>query len=105
MQRTWFLVVYAFLLLFLVGTGIAAFSESWTWTPVQIRFAFLLFSIVFGAGYYRVVIWLRGGPEAMEKLRQERANQPFDWKAVAKIFLIWIGIALGLVVLFNVMER
>lgn len=106
MRGGWFLLIYVFLLLFVTFTGAEAFSQPWSWTPEQIRFAFLMISVAFGPLYW-LVIWLRGGSEAVKAqwaARQERARQPFSWKVFAKILLIWIGIAVALVILFNLKQ-
>ena len=103
MRGIWLLLIYAVLLLFVIGTGADAFSAPWTWTPVQIRFSFLMVSVAIGLGYWGVV-WLRGGSAAVKAqwaARRERMRQPFEWKVFGKILLFWIGIAVALVVLFN----
>lgn len=103
MRGGWFLLIYVFLLLFVAFTGAEAFSRPWSWTPEQIRFAFLMISVAFGPLYW-LVIWLRGGSEGVKAqwaARQERAREPFNGKTFAKIILIWIVVAIAVAFLFT----
>jgi len=102
---TWFRWIIA---LWLVGTtSLSALSVPWRWTTAQCFFVFLCVCGAAVAGMWGWV-WLRGGREAVTVALKRRSDalttpQPkktFYWNAA-----IWTAIALGLVVVFNLLEK
>jgi hypothetical protein len=106
MRGKWIWLGYLVSAVFLINTGISAFSTAWSWTSTQLLFVILGIGLTFVVGSW-AVIWLRGGTAALKAqwaLRQERIKTPLSRKTFVWSLLFWILVAVALVIYFNMTQ-
>jgi hypothetical protein len=91
-----------------IAAAIRAFLGPWTWNAAQWEFVILLAIASIGPAMWGY-IWMRDGAEGVKArraaLRAAAAARPLSKRFYVLSVAFWIGVALILVVLFNVLDK
>jgi hypothetical protein len=108
MRGKWRLLIFAAIFLWIcITTAMRAFATPWTWNLDQGLFIWLALCVALAAGVW-VMVWLRGGNEAVAvrwKRTLESTAAGMAGKRFWRYLGFWICVAVVLVFVFTLTRR